>query len=66
MEDLIDELPDSTPRYILLSYPLTLEDGRKSSPLVLIYYRPESSPSDSNMLYAGAVELIRSHAGVSK
>ena len=24
MEDLADELPDSSPRYILLSYPLTL------------------------------------------
>jgi hypothetical protein len=27
MEDLADELPESAPRYILLSYPLTMVSG---------------------------------------
>jgi hypothetical protein len=30
--DIIDELPDNTPRYILLSYPLTLVCAETSLP----------------------------------
>merc|ERR1711939_519215 len=30
MQELSDELPDNSPRYILLSYPLTMESGRLS------------------------------------
>ena len=28
IQDLADDLPDNTPRYILLSYPLTMSSGR--------------------------------------
>jgi hypothetical protein len=28
MEDLADELPDSSPRFVLLSYPLTLVSSK--------------------------------------
>ena len=28
IQELADELPDNTPRYILLSYPLTMASGR--------------------------------------
>lgn len=30
MQELSDELPDNSPRYVLLSYPLTLVSGRES------------------------------------
>ncbi|KAI0461436.1 hypothetical protein LJB42_001105 [Komagataella kurtzmanii] len=66
LEDLVDEVPDSSPRFILLSYPITLQDGRKSSPLVLVYFRPQTSTQEGKMLYAGAVELFRNKAGVNK
>jgi len=40
LEDLADELPESSPRYVVLSYNLTHKDGRTSSPLVLINWAP--------------------------
>lgn len=66
IDDLIEELPDNNPRYIVLSYPFTLPDGRLKNPLVLLYWRPPTCGQESKMLYAAAVELIRDKAGVSK
>lgn len=66
MQELADELPDHSPRYILLSYPLTLPSGRLSVPYVLIYYLPVTCNSESRMLYAGAKELMRNTAEVGR
>ncbi|CAM9017453.1 unnamed protein product [Wickerhamomyces anomalus] len=66
IEELVEELPDNSPRYVVLSYPITLKDGRKSSPLVLVYWLPPTSTQSLRMLYAAALELIREKAGVSK
>ncbi|KAE8348094.1 hypothetical protein BDV28DRAFT_144360 [Aspergillus coremiiformis] len=66
MEDLVDELPESSPRFILLSYPLTLKSGRLSVPYVLLYWLPVNCNPNSRMMYAGAVELMRSTAEVSR
>ncbi|KAK6203415.1 uncharacterized protein RJT21DRAFT_27105 [Scheffersomyces amazonensis] len=66
IESLIEELPDNSPRYILLSYPMKLPDGRLKSPFVLLYWIPPTSGQESRMLYAGAVEEFREKAGVSK
>lgn len=59
MDELADELPDNTPRYILLSYPLTMPSGRLSVPYVMINYLPPTCSSEMRMLYAGAKELFR-------
>jgi len=66
MAELADELPDSSPRFVLLSYPLTLPSGRLSVPYVLLYYLPENCNPSSRMSYAGAVELMRSEAVVNR
>lgn len=66
VEDLIEELPDNSARFIVLSYPFKTADGRLKSPLVLIYWRPPTCGQSSKMLYAGAVELFRDKASVSK
>lgn len=66
IEELVEELPPSSPRFIVLSYPLTLKDGRKASPLVMIYWLPPTAPQSLKMLYAAAVELFRDKAGVAK
>ncbi|KAK2771729.1 hypothetical protein FQN52_001328 [Onygenales sp. PD_12] len=67
MEDVADELPDSSPRFILLSYPLTLKSsGRLSVPYVLLYYLPENCNPSARMMYAGAVELMRNTAEVNR
>ncbi|KAB8228200.1 hypothetical protein ETB97_002147 [Aspergillus alliaceus] len=66
MQDLADELPDSSPRFILLSYPLTLKSGRLSVPYVLLYWLPENCNPNLRMMYAGAVELMRNTAEVNR
>ncbi|MDI1486456.1 MAG: hypothetical protein OHK93_005684 [Ramalina farinacea] len=66
MQTLSDELPDHSPRYVLLSYPLTLQSGRLSVPYVLIFYMPVTCNAELRMLYAGAKELVRNTAEVGK
>ncbi|GKZ81939.1 hypothetical protein AnigIFM56816_006469 [Aspergillus niger] len=66
MEDLADELPESSPRFILLSYPLTLASGRLTVPYVMLYYLPVNCKPNSRMMYAGAVELMRNTAEVNR
>lgn len=66
IEELIEELPDTTPRFVVLSYPFKLNDGRMKYPLVMLYWIPPTSGQESRMLYAGAVEQFRDKAGVSK
>jgi len=62
MQELGDELPDHSPRFVLLSYPLTLASGRLSVPYVLLYYLPVTCNAELRMLYAGAKELMRNTA----
>jgi hypothetical protein len=60
--DISDALPDNTPRFVILSYPLTLASGRQTAPYVLISYMPSTCTTESRMLYAGAKELLRREA----
>ncbi|KAF2083725.1 glia maturation factor beta [Saccharata proteae CBS 121410] len=66
MQELGDELPDHSPRYVLLSHPLTLSSGRLSVPYVMVYHLPVTCNSELKMLYAGAKELMRNTAEVNK
>ncbi|KAL2196763.1 hypothetical protein P885DRAFT_60776 [Corynascus similis CBS 632.67] len=66
LEELADDLPDHSPRFILLSYPLTLPSGRLSVPYVMLYYLPTTCNSELRMLYAGAKELMRNTSEVTR
>ncbi|OJD40561.1 gmf family protein [Diplodia corticola] len=66
LQDIADELPDNTPRFVLLSYPMTLESGRLSVPYVMIYHLPTTCNSEMKMLYASAKELMRNTAEVNR
>ncbi|KAI9667525.1 MAG: hypothetical protein M1821_000341 [Bathelium mastoideum] len=66
LADLGDALPDHTPRFVLLSYPLTLASGRLAVPYVMLYHLPETCNAELRMLYAGAKELMRSTAEVGR
>ncbi|TKX22017.1 actin-depolymerizing factor gmf1 [Elsinoe australis] len=66
VQELADELPDHTPRFILLSYPLTMASGRQSVPYVMLYYLPVTCNSELKMVYAGAKELVRNTAEVQR
>lgn len=66
LQDIADDLPDNSPRYVLLSYPMTLSSGRISVPYVMVYYMPATCNAESRMLFAGAKELLRNTAEVGK
>ncbi|KAF2271348.1 glia maturation factor beta [Westerdykella ornata] len=66
LQDIADELPDHAPRFVLLSYPLTLDSGRLSVPYVMLYYLPVTCNNEVKMLYAGAKELMRNTAEVNR
>ncbi|KAK8211944.1 hypothetical protein IWZ01DRAFT_250491 [Phyllosticta capitalensis] len=64
--ELSDDLPGHSPRFVLLSYPLTLPSGRLSVPYVMLYYLPVTANAELKMLYAGAKELLRNTAEVNR
>ncbi|KAF8212039.1 hypothetical protein K438DRAFT_1662675 [Mycena galopus ATCC 62051] len=66
IEELAEELPENSPRYVLLSYQLEHKDGRKSFPLVLINWAPTSSEIGMLTLHASALLDFQSTADVSK
>ncbi|OJT09128.1 Glia maturation factor beta [Trametes pubescens] len=66
IEDLAEELPENSPRYVLLSYELNHADGRKSFPLVLVNWAPTSSEMSLLTLHASAFIEFQNTADVSK
>ncbi|KAG9234045.1 GMF family protein [Amylocarpus encephaloides] len=64
--DIAEDLPDHSPRFVILSYPMTLPSGRMSVPYVLLYYLPVTCNSTLRMLYSSSVELMRNTAEVGK
>ncbi|CAJ0822974.1 3477_t:CDS:2 [Entrophospora sp. SA101] len=66
LEELVEELPENAPRYIVLSYELNHEDGRKSYPLVLIYYSPISTNPEAHMLYTSSKVYFQQKADLNK
>lgn len=53
---VITELPENSPRYVVLSYELKFSDGRVSYPLVLISWAPVSSEIGMMTLHATALQ----------
>ncbi|KAG0352141.1 glia maturation factor gamma-like protein [Gamsiella multidivaricata] len=66
IEDLADLLPESTPRYVVLSFELKHDDGRLSYPLVFLYYSPAGVKPELNMLYASAKTHFQNKVGLGK
>uniref|UniRef100_A0A914EEZ4 ADF-H domain-containing protein n=1 Tax=Acrobeloides nanus TaxID=290746 RepID=A0A914EEZ4_9BILA len=54
LDELVNELPENQPRFVILSYELKRSDGRVSYPLCLVYYTPPGSSPEMKMLYAGS------------
>jgi len=64
-EELAEELPESSPRYVVLSYNLVHNDGRTSSPLVLINWAPACETSLLT-LHASALLDFQNTVDISK
>jgi len=66
LEELAEELPENSPRYVVLSYELDHKDGRTSFPLVLINWAPTSSETGLLTLHASAFIDFQNTADISK
>lgn len=67
LSELAEIMPDNTPRFLLLAYPMTTKDGIKQTPLVLVYWKPATVVSQEwKMVYAGALEMVRNECGTYK
>ncbi|KAJ1955683.1 glia maturation factor beta [Linderina pennispora] len=66
LEDLIEELPDDEPRYVVISYKYEYSDGRVSYPLIYVYYCPETTAPMAAMLYASTQQLLEKEAQLGK
>ncbi|KAG8709142.1 hypothetical protein FRC09_000843 [Ceratobasidium sp. 395] len=55
MEDLAEELPDASPRYVVLSYERKHDDGRTSFPLIMLNWTPAGSETGLMTLHASAL-----------
>ncbi|KAJ1726132.1 hypothetical protein LPJ61_005396 [Coemansia biformis] len=64
-EELAEELPEDSPRYIVLSYRYTHADGHVSYPLVYIYYKPETAATRALMLYASTLQHFGREGGLA-
>jgi len=65
-EELVEELPEHSPRFVLVSYEMKHADGRISNPLVLVYWAPESTSMELSTLYTSALPTFCAHADVGK
>jgi len=52
LDELQDELPESAPRFVVYSLEYTADDGRKSYPLVFIFYCPKQINPALATMYA--------------
>ncbi|CCF57265.1 hypothetical protein KAFR_0C02720 [Kazachstania africana CBS 2517] len=67
LASLAEILPDNSPRFLLMAYPLTTKEGIKQVPLILLYWKPMTIVSQEwKMLYAGAAEMVKHECGTYK
>ncbi|EST06147.1 Actin-binding, cofilin/tropomyosin type [Kalmanozyma brasiliensis GHG001] len=66
VEDLIEELPENSPRFLIVNYKLNHRDGRVSYPLFLLYWAPQTSSLDQSTLYASALSNFSVKSDVAK
>lgn len=66
LDELQEELPEHSPRFVLLTYEMRHEDGRTSYPLVLVYWAPATASMELSTLYTSALPTISAHADIGK
>lgn len=66
VDDLADDLPSNSPRFIVVSYQLTHPDGRTSTPLFLLNWNPSSGSPDMKTLHASGLSLFQRTADVAR
>ena len=56
LRQIVEELPEHQPRFIMYTFPFEHRDERKSYPLAFIYHAPDNAKLDLQMMY---VNLLR-------
>ncbi len=57
-EQVAEELPETSPRFLIISFKFPKPDGRVQYPLCLIYYCPETCADRNKMMYTRFVNVI--------
>lgn len=66
LDDLVEDLSDSNPCYIIYSYKFERDDGRTQYPLLLIFYSPPGSPINVKMLSTNTKRHIMDKFQITK
>lgn len=64
--DIAASLPESVPRYIILSYKVQRDDGRLNYPIAFVYYIPPQIKPDLAMLYSSTKHELGVRINVTK
>ncbi|KAI8910660.1 hypothetical protein DFJ77DRAFT_470635 [Powellomyces hirtus] len=65
IEEIAEALPDTTPRFLVVSFELKHKDGRISYPLFGLYYNPGGSSTSNRMLYASTKNYLYQQTDIS-
>lgn len=65
-DEIVGDLAEHLPRYIILSYVYDHGDGRVSYPLVYIFLTPSSTKPELQMMYAGTKLEVQNALGLTK
>ncbi|PWN54095.1 glia maturation factor beta [Violaceomyces palustris] len=66
LDELSEELPENSPRFLLVTYELVMKDGRLTFPMFIIYWSPQTSSMDQSTLYASSLSNFSVKVDVSK
>ncbi|KAI8819231.1 uncharacterized protein EV422DRAFT_498240, partial [Fimicolochytrium jonesii] len=65
IEDIAQALPDTTPRFLVVSSELRHGDGRISYPMFGLYYNPGGASTANRMLYASTKNYLYQECDVT-
>ncbi|GMK58187.1 hypothetical protein CspeluHIS016_0502190 [Cutaneotrichosporon spelunceum] len=66
IEEIAEDLPENSPRFVLISHELKHPDGRVSYPLILVNWMPTTAPTDLMTLQASSLSYFQQTAEVAK
>jgi hypothetical protein len=66
LEDIAADLPESAPRYIAYNAEFTWPDGRKSFPLIFIFYCPKVVSPTNGTMYASTKPRLVNDLAIMK
>ena len=66
IDAIVEELPETSPRFICLNHMYTTKDGRTSLPMVFIYCSPPNVTTSMNVLYASSKSVVVMAAEIGK